>query len=756
MTRPRIIRADTLDLQDHHAPSAKDHSKHSFNTGSGLAPHQEHTLRHADQDARNEMIYGPNLDESHLNSDHYHDGMDIHDDMDVADAGFGHHGRGHGSEEGDLADEESDDLLDDDLMDKISSSPSIDDEDIDFEFVYALHNFVATVDGQANAAKGDTMVLLDDSNSYWWLVRIVKDGSIGYLPAEHIETPTERLARLNKHRNVDLSATMLGDNSEKSKNPLKKAMRRRNAKNVTFTAPTYIEASDIDWSTEDEIDDADSLIDAQEIIRDGDDLHDEPNDDIVVEPLRPKSNRDKVNDESENLEETQESGSTSPEKQRSSQELFEAASEPTVSRSRNGTVRNTDSFFKDDTVETKKISLTPNLLRDEVSSGGLSSETKEGRGSFDNIDKALGANDKGRDDKKRKDKKPGMLSGLFKRKDKRSKSTEDESDEPEKVSGELSRTSPIPKTSSESVSSPESRPAKGNPAQKQTTKPQKQTLPVTSPTNQAVQHGSNAPVAVESGEKVLTKGKQKTDTIRQVVSEDDDILPQSTRAMVSEDAGDGIVSPVDTIDSSAKRDPEDVIARDATIDRVEFQHEERQSPYDRIVPLQPSETSQPQRSPQKQENSYLDRRPESPASVSPIGAGAPPGLQTDLSSPKDYSVSPISPPISPVENASESKGIDTVASPMDRLSAETPTWSDASLRSYLDDENDIRDLYIIVHDSSNIPPAGPEHPITGSLFKEESRRLKEMSSQLDMMLADWVGRRLRNTTATKAVSVTAL
>lgn len=54
-------------------------------------------------------------------------------------------------------------------------------EDIDFEFVYALHNFVATVEGQANAAKGDTMVLLDDSNSYWWLVRIVKDGSIGML-----------------------------------------------------------------------------------------------------------------------------------------------------------------------------------------------------------------------------------------------------------------------------------------------------------------------------------------------------------------------------------------------------------------------------------------------------------------------------------------------------------------------------------------------------------------------------------------------
>lgn len=96
-------------------------------------------------------------------------------------------------------------------------------EEIDFEFVYALHTFIATVEGQANATKGDTMVLLDDSNSYWWLVRVVKDSSIGmisspgfslfetnrrelvgYLPAEHIETPSERLARLNKYRNGDV------------------------------------------------------------------------------------------------------------------------------------------------------------------------------------------------------------------------------------------------------------------------------------------------------------------------------------------------------------------------------------------------------------------------------------------------------------------------------------------------------------------------------------------------------------------------
>ncbi len=45
---------------------------------------------------------------------------------------------------------------------------------------------------------------------------------------------------------------MLGDNPEKSKNPLKKAIRRRNAKTVQFSAPTYVEASDIDYSSDEE------------------------------------------------------------------------------------------------------------------------------------------------------------------------------------------------------------------------------------------------------------------------------------------------------------------------------------------------------------------------------------------------------------------------------------------------------------------------------------------------------------------------
>jgi hypothetical protein len=54
---------------------------------------------------------------------------------------------------------------------------------------------------------------------------------------------------------------MLGDNPERSRNPLKKAMRRRNVKTVQFTDPTYYEAEQIDYSSEEEMgeDDLDFL-----------------------------------------------------------------------------------------------------------------------------------------------------------------------------------------------------------------------------------------------------------------------------------------------------------------------------------------------------------------------------------------------------------------------------------------------------------------------------------------------------------------
>lgn len=71
------------------------------------------------------------------------------------------------------------------------------------------HTYVSTSEGQASVVKGDSLVLLDDSNSYWWLVNVLKTEEVGYIPAENIETPFERLARLNKLRNVDVSPSLI-------------------------------------------------------------------------------------------------------------------------------------------------------------------------------------------------------------------------------------------------------------------------------------------------------------------------------------------------------------------------------------------------------------------------------------------------------------------------------------------------------------------------------------------------------------------
>ncbi|KAJ3417437.1 hypothetical protein HDV05_003301 [Chytridiales sp. JEL 0842] len=92
------------------------------------------------------------------------------------------------------------------------------DETIDYRFVYALHTFVANLEGQVCVLKGDTLELLDDSNSYWWLVKCIKTHEIGYIPAENIETPFERLARINKGRNVQAGAITEDDAAEKEKN----------------------------------------------------------------------------------------------------------------------------------------------------------------------------------------------------------------------------------------------------------------------------------------------------------------------------------------------------------------------------------------------------------------------------------------------------------------------------------------------------------------------------------------------------------
>jgi hypothetical protein len=104
----------------------------------------------------------------------------------------------HSVLEDDSDGEDHEEYIDDDDS---SSSLSIPNESINFDLAYSLHNFAATVEGQANVVKGDSLSLMDNSNSYWWLVRVLKTQEVGYIPAE---TLFECLARLNKHRNVNV------------------------------------------------------------------------------------------------------------------------------------------------------------------------------------------------------------------------------------------------------------------------------------------------------------------------------------------------------------------------------------------------------------------------------------------------------------------------------------------------------------------------------------------------------------------------
>ena len=78
-------------------------------------------------------------------------------------------------------------------------------EERDFSLVHALQTFKATVDSQIDVIKNEPLLLLDDSNNYWWLVKPLSSNQIGYIPAEIVETPSERLARVNRHRNLQLS-----------------------------------------------------------------------------------------------------------------------------------------------------------------------------------------------------------------------------------------------------------------------------------------------------------------------------------------------------------------------------------------------------------------------------------------------------------------------------------------------------------------------------------------------------------------------
>ena len=123
---------------------------------------------------------------------------------------------------------------------------------------------------------------------------------------------------------------MLGDNPEKSKNPLKKAMRRRNAKTVQFAPPQYFEPAEVEYSDEYEEEDSEDEEEPVEDKKDGEPQEaqtDNQNDSAAVKPLRLKSQQKPVSVNGAQSISTQEQGLNGaiedPDRARSSDKMFE-------------------------------------------------------------------------------------------------------------------------------------------------------------------------------------------------------------------------------------------------------------------------------------------------------------------------------------------------------------------------------------------------------------------------------------------------
>jgi hypothetical protein len=598
---------------------------------------------------------------------------------------------------------------------------------------------------------------------------------------------------------------MYEDTLEKPKNSILRAMKRRGQKNVAFTDPTYRDPPVYDFSSSEEEDEEDS---------EGAEMHEEQNhsamdvsddeDDIAAEPAsaRAQANQLEISDPDD---EEKRGGLENPSNDdmerrkyhlQAQVDIANFAVDPRVTR--NGTIRNTDSFFKDDNTETRKISLTPNLLRDD---SAPKADIFRERSSFES-DKT----DRSKEEKKKE--KKGVLS-IFKRnkKDKK-KPAEVDSISSAKSSTEYSRDSPVlSKTNSSAKSSNEI----------------SRDVAVTNSNNEVQRMGSNKltkqvqqkqqkPIVSPNGLRPLHLGQdqnsQLNGDIRDVSSDKRNINDGSVRSL-GLDSKPGPLqivkqtsyseydsaherlsdSPVHVSPSEAQPDSEPpALVRDSSSDS-DGVRSLRDSPSPQISsprlangglllttghanglasgstdisPISPSARGLGVPSPQMHQGSFpahpTRAAPSQPPALFSYHQGHHAGgkLETSSSSPADRAGS-----ISTLSNSVSTAT--TIPSPS------TIIWSDASLRAYFDDPipgpgtssasgspqvgiltpsgmgcaaHDVRDLILLTRDTTGVVPVGPDHPLMKGLFVEERAKTKEVGDLLDGLLGNWLERRL--------------
>lgn len=401
------------------------------------------------------------------------------------------------------------------------------------------------------------------------------------------------------------------------------------------------------------------------------------------------------------------------------------------------------------------------------------------RPSIDSLEKSSSSPEKSKDERKRREKK-GMLSGFFKRKDKKGRNLEDSTDDVDKTPEEPRRLqSPQSSISSESFKEEGQAPRAARQAQpqRQTSKLQKSPPSKLSPKS-SISHGeapsirsvmmeparSNAPqpsrsppklnMEFESTPLVDPEPRSPSDPATAPISTLSDHVAHDNPAVVESPRSTrhGMFSPIRDVlrASPSSLEPKPERARKAKqrmpIDDFDSSSDsEEQAKPEREHQLVGRSTP-----PQQAQGDSNDRLSESPVQVSPQEQPQhqqPPALMIDTSSQEDPSTSPVSPLsyVEIVEAPNERTRRDETPASTAQSSTNAHSWNDAQLRAYLEDGSDIRDLLVVVHNKAKVKPAPPDHPLVKNLFKEENRKLGEISTRLDGLLGDWLAKKSKIT-----------
>lgn len=538
---------------------------------------------------------------------------------------------------------------------------------------------------------------------------------------------------------------MLGDQAEKPKSSLKSAMRRRK-KTVAFADPTIHSYSDYDYSTDEDLDSESfsqqdpeqaNIWQQQQQQQHGGarttDLSQESNDNqleivnnndenIEVDSLGNKSQSATQNDRTKHEEiAATNSNVNRTDPKRTNDEITSAKSEP--SRSRNGTVRNTDSFFKDESVETKKITLTPNLLRDDNEPRGSTDgiEVKQ-RPSFDKPEKDNEKREerKRKDkEKKDKDKKPGVIRSLFSRGKDKKKGIDDDGESVGKQSSDLGR------DSHESLSEDAM----------QIIEPildRQPGIPQRNGKFQKEQQLENDKGELPQTQKPMMNREQTSGgwissqtTLRHIKSDPTDTDDTSSQSSSWHDITQ--VSP--SLEPTAGFDGLGAARTSARSDFLMPSENETQCSlslkahqdnyaHPNALPVNIEEIAMP---------SSTDRKisSEPPIRILPNNQVNSPALINNLSPTHSPTSSP-SPEPTEAENDESHQISDSVTASLS--TGAVPTWSDTNLRAFFDSGLDIQNLLSIVYSKSDVVPVGPGHPIVGTLFKEQNTKLTEITN----------------------------